>query len=399
MEPPAKKQHTEENGWVFHTLLGGSEGGVVLGAGPPLKFFREMDALGELSNFWKTEKPLTWRGHSYATSEHLYQSLKFVYKDANLATLELAEAIMTMSTPYKAKLLADSRKNPDKYEWQKKLKILAGKYTDRGAKPHPMWEQHRIMAMYAVLQIKFLQDAHCRKVLLNTGDRLLIENSPHDNQWGSGSGGQGCNWLGSLLMMLRHRIRHNIETSFTPKYPAKTAEDQAVRGLHIDWFSVKRPETVCRMVRYDACFRHWEHHYDFHEGYPPEAIERPMSLAVLAAAQVVRTVPIEEAVAGCCSEVHWLLLRIFRFMFGCTPLALLVPVEHCDWLPWTRTEFPMFSRTGGCEEKEGKGALLARGTFCMSPFLGMVTGFMCSEKLVRSGPELKKLEERRLDVF
>lgn len=46
-----------------------------------------------------------------------------------------------------------------------------------------------------------------RALLLSTGKRTLIEDSPYDNFWGCGRLGKGQNMLGSLLMALRTELQ------------------------------------------------------------------------------------------------------------------------------------------------------------------------------------------------
>jgi ribA/ribD-fused uncharacterized protein len=73
---------------------------------------------------------------------------------------------------------------------------------------HQHWTEQRNNVMYNILLLKFTQDYHLENLLLSTGSRELIENSPLDNYWGVGPNGDGQNMLGKLLIELRGNIRN-----------------------------------------------------------------------------------------------------------------------------------------------------------------------------------------------
>jgi ribA/ribD-fused uncharacterized protein len=54
---------------------------------------------------------------------------------------------------------------------------------------------------------KFLSHLDIQTVLLATGDRLIVENSPTDYYWGCGLDRTGQNQLGKILMQVRTAIR------------------------------------------------------------------------------------------------------------------------------------------------------------------------------------------------
>jgi len=61
--------------------------------------------------------------------------------------------------------------------------------------------------MKLVLRAKFSQHTHLMGMLLDTGDALLVEDSPHDAFWGIGRDGTGKNQLGLLLQETRAELR------------------------------------------------------------------------------------------------------------------------------------------------------------------------------------------------
>ena len=108
---------------------------------------------------------------------------------------EIADKIMRETEPSKQKALGRKVKGFDNKEWNAKRE----KIVEDGN----WW--------------KFTQpnDNHLRKMLLETGDRLLVEASPYDRIWGVGyshvnaeanRGDWGDNLLGKALMRVRDRL-------------------------------------------------------------------------------------------------------------------------------------------------------------------------------------------------
>jgi len=116
----------------------------------------------------------------YPTSEHLFQALKFV--DTNP---ELAETIRTLPAPREAFQAA----------------------RDNWGDARNDWPEVRVQMMEKALRAKFDQYPDLREALLETGQAQLIEDSPVDSFWGWGSEQKGVNALGKLLMVLRAQYR------------------------------------------------------------------------------------------------------------------------------------------------------------------------------------------------
>ena len=85
----------------------------------------------------------------------------------------------------------------------------AAKRLGRKVSIRPDWNQRRLEVMESLLQHKFSEHPELAKLLLGTGDTVLVEgNLWHDNFWGSCTcshcrGLQGENHLGRLLMKIR----------------------------------------------------------------------------------------------------------------------------------------------------------------------------------------------------
>ncbi len=60
--------------------------------------------------------------------------------------------------------------------------------------------------MLEAVRAKFTQHPDLKELLLSTGDAMLEENAPKDEEWGIGSNGRGKNKLGKILMRVRQEL-------------------------------------------------------------------------------------------------------------------------------------------------------------------------------------------------
>ncbi len=87
------------------------------------------------------------------------------------------------------------------------------KEAGRSITMRPDWENVKESVMMEALYAKFTQNEDLKQLLLDTGDREIIEgNTWHDQYWGSCSCEKhyktdGKNMLGELLMALRARLK------------------------------------------------------------------------------------------------------------------------------------------------------------------------------------------------
>lgn len=182
-----------------------------------LEFFEPNKSYGFLSNFYTKLEPLHYEGREFATSEHLYQWLKFFYEGASPATLAYAEVVRLAKTPNQARILAQ-QKTGGGFSWRTALNPIILRSRADGVKICPSWNTglRCLEAMRIALHAKFAQQ-EMRDRLLATGDSPLAENSPYDDFWGLGRDGTGQNWLGKLL----EEERKAIEKSELASQPAK----------------------------------------------------------------------------------------------------------------------------------------------------------------------------------
>ncbi|NDJ52892.1 MAG: NADAR family protein [Chloroflexi bacterium] len=114
-------------------------------------------------------------GLYYRTSEHYFQSMKF------LGSPDDMEAVRQARTPKQAASIGRDRSRPLR----------------------PDWEEVKDDVMRRAVLAKFETHADIREILLATGDALIVENAPKDRYWGSGADGTGKNMLGIILMETR----------------------------------------------------------------------------------------------------------------------------------------------------------------------------------------------------
>lgn len=137
-----------------------------------IKFYASYEQHGYMSNF--SRHPFWAEGQFWPTTEHFYQAKKF-------AGTEYEDLVRSADTPKEA----------------------ANMGRDRNLPLRPDWESVKEQVMLTALRYKFNAYPVLKTALLNTGEEILIENSPIDYYWGIGAKGNGKNRLGILLMELR----------------------------------------------------------------------------------------------------------------------------------------------------------------------------------------------------
>lgn len=141
-------------------------------------FYSSQDEFGEFSNF--SNFGFEYENKYYKTVEHFYQSMKF-------EDLSYAEKIRLSNSPKIASDLGQS--------WSYSLKET--------------WDVDKLNYMYAGVKAKFDFKEKLQKKLIETEDKLLIENLPYDNYWGIGKDGLGQNQLGTILMRVREKYKQH----------------------------------------------------------------------------------------------------------------------------------------------------------------------------------------------
>ena len=140
-----------------------------------IKFYSNSLEYNWLSNFYRSNQKID--GIVYPTNEHYYQSQKF--KDG-----QLRKWILLCPKPSYIFLLTRVLKNEPKV------------YN---------WDVVKFDIMLKGLRAKFSQNKILKQRLLETGDKILHEDSPYDRTWGI----NGEDMLGKLLMKVREELRND----------------------------------------------------------------------------------------------------------------------------------------------------------------------------------------------
>jgi ribA/ribD-fused uncharacterized protein len=164
--------------------------------------------LSELSNYSILKTPMRYKNMFFPSSEHAFQSAKFIYPGVRPEGLEYGRLISVAKTPNIARVLGE-QKIGGGYKWRTELNGPIQEYLNKGVKPRYDWERVKDNIMYEILIEKFTQDDNSKTALLSTGNRPLVEHSK-DKYWGDGGNGQGLNKLGKLLEKVREKIREKV---------------------------------------------------------------------------------------------------------------------------------------------------------------------------------------------
>ena len=128
--------------------------------------------------------PLSVNGIDIRTSEALYQACRFPHLP------EIQRLIIDQKSPMTAKMKGKPHRNNSRSDWN----------------------QVRVQIMRWCLRVKLAQNRHTfSELLLETGERAIVEQSRKDDFWGAKQMGRdtlvGINVLGRLLMELREEIQ------------------------------------------------------------------------------------------------------------------------------------------------------------------------------------------------
>lgn len=95
----------------------------------------------------------------------------------------------------------------DRIRQLKTAREAANRGRDRSLPLRQDWKAVKDEIMQKAVLRKFETHSEIRDLLLGTGDRLIVENSPIDYYWGCGQDGSGKNRLGEILMQVREILR------------------------------------------------------------------------------------------------------------------------------------------------------------------------------------------------
>ena len=150
-----------------------------------------------------TEAPIEIDGVTYNCNEQYMMAEKArLFGDE-----EALKGIMNTRDPRTQKAWGRKVKGFDKAKWEE---------VQENGMPHCR------NVVYAANYAKFTQNEGMKMVLMETGDKVIVEASPYDKIWGIGlaeddpkalneSEWKGMNWLGEAIMQVRADIRKKEE--------------------------------------------------------------------------------------------------------------------------------------------------------------------------------------------
>lgn len=174
-----------------------------------IKFYRKSDDYGCFSNLF--ERKVVVDHVVYRTAEHAYQV-------AALKNEQLRDWVASAPTGRHCALVMHRAMIP---VWDFVPGWTAVKLNKRWQRPSSM----QLERMRKVLTAKFTQHADLAEILINTGDKTLVEftrgtdqismiwgcgkHCEENDRWDAENPKHGGNWLGRLLMELRSKLLAN----------------------------------------------------------------------------------------------------------------------------------------------------------------------------------------------
>lgn len=130
----------------------------------------------------KAAKPFSLDQQDWKSAEHYVQAMRFEDSSyrAQICEVELPDEAITLG------------KN-----WLKRKR--------KG------WKESRVTMMTRALYMQSQVHPEMASSLLNTGDRILVEDSQYDYFWGCGRDRRGDNNYGKILMNIRTKLREKAD--------------------------------------------------------------------------------------------------------------------------------------------------------------------------------------------
>jgi len=152
-------------------------------------YYQDDEPYGIFSNFRYCNPPIKFQDKEWITSEHIFQAYKFINCDNPIYFNQIYMA----KTPTIAAKLGRDKRSPLRSDWNDIKDDL----------------------MEQIVYAKFSQNESFKKVLLETGNKILVEHTRNDNYWADGGNGSGLNMLGKILMKVRDRLQSTIPQQIT----------------------------------------------------------------------------------------------------------------------------------------------------------------------------------------
>ncbi len=184
-------------------------------------FYHPDNPYGCFSNFSKHR--VTIYDRTWMTSEHAFQAAKFAHSQTHM------DLVFNAPTPGQAaNKHGRNRSYPLRPDWDRtpgadyaalidRIKMFPEPSDGIDRKPgyaESILARTKDLIMYEVCYAKFTQHHDLRKILLGTGNEILIEDTAEsgDPYWGWGSSFVGENKLGRILMSIRANLQAELSS-------------------------------------------------------------------------------------------------------------------------------------------------------------------------------------------
>lgn len=170
-----------------------------------VRFYHTIDMYHELSNY-HVAPFIDAYGHVWQTVEHYYQAQKFHHVPSYYHLIRFADS------PAKAYLLgnldASNQLLGSQPVYEGSLYSVTQEVMRHAHfRVREDWDLVKISVMYDGMVFKFTQNPQLMWKLLSTKQHTLEQGSPIHDFWGLGADGNGANWTGYLLEMLRQNAQ------------------------------------------------------------------------------------------------------------------------------------------------------------------------------------------------
>jgi ribA/ribD-fused uncharacterized protein len=173
---------------------------------------------GPTSDRFKTDGPLYFQGHTHPLS-NFYQLSNFSVHGVSFATSEAAYV-------YEKALHHDDYATAEAVR-KSRTGIHAKRLGDK-IRTNASWQRRKVDVMDTIIRAKLKVCDAARRVLLNSDDRPIIENTQHQF-WGRGKANSGENMLGELWMLQRNKLRAPPRKPSTPQWATRNQQPRCYK--------------------------------------------------------------------------------------------------------------------------------------------------------------------------
>ena len=195
---PLVGDHKVDHGYIPKTSITKFSSPTELWQNSDIKFYNQHERYYEFTNF--SSYPIKLDGKEWPTTEHYFQAQKFI------------------GTPY-AEAIRKQRYPRGAFDMSRNASVSRWKRGD--------WDRVKDDIMLKCLRAKFTQHKDLKQMLLDTGERNLIEHTANDSYWGDGGDGSGKNRLGQLLMQVRKELSKQTHEH---KFTSQSSPDHGILG-------------------------------------------------------------------------------------------------------------------------------------------------------------------------